>query len=87
LFSEGFYIGETEILTTERLRLEALYLGLRRKKGLNIEDLRNRYQYDLFAEKKNLLNKLQGEGLISIQDGHLCPAPTGLAVADSLSLI
>jgi coproporphyrinogen III oxidase-like Fe-S oxidoreductase len=71
----------------EQLRLEALYLGLRTIKGVNFEDLKNRYQYDLFAEKKKMLDQLQEEGLISIQDGHLCPTPTGLGVADSLSLI
>jgi hypothetical protein len=34
-----------------------------------------------------MLHKLQEEGFIFIQDGHLHPTPTGLAVADSLSLI
>jgi hypothetical protein len=59
------------------LRLEALYL----------EDFKNQHQYDLFADKRMILDKLQEEGFISIQNGHLCPTPTGLAVADSLSLI
>jgi len=80
-------VAETEILTTEQLRLEALYLGLRTKKGISFEDLKNRYQYDLLADKKKMLNKLEEEGFISIRDGHLCPTPTGLAVADSLSQI
>jgi oxygen-independent coproporphyrinogen-3 oxidase len=77
----------TEILTLEQLRLEALSLGFRTKKGVDFEDLRNRYQYDLFAEKKTMLGKLQEEGFIHIQDGHLRPTQTGLAIADSLSLI
>jgi oxygen-independent coproporphyrinogen-3 oxidase len=80
-------VEETEILTTEQLRLEALYLGLRTKKGVDFEDFKNRYQYDLFAEKKKMLSKLQEEGFISIQNGHLCPTSTGLALADSLSQI
>lgn len=80
-------IEEREILTLEQLRLEALYLGLRTKKGVNFADFNNRYQYDLFTEEKKMLGKLQEEGFIHIQDGHLCPTPTGLAVADSLSLI
>jgi coproporphyrinogen III oxidase-like Fe-S oxidoreductase len=62
-------------------------LGLRTKKRFNFEDFKNRYHYDHFTEKKNMLDKLREEGLISIQDGHLSPAPTGLAVADSLSQI
>jgi oxygen-independent coproporphyrinogen-3 oxidase len=80
-------IEETEILTMEQLRLEALYLGLRTKKGVSLQDFENRYDYDLFTEKKELLDKLEEEGFISIQDGHLYPTQTGLAVADSLSLI
>jgi oxygen-independent coproporphyrinogen-3 oxidase len=71
----------------EQLRLEALYLGLRTKRGINFEDFKNRYQYDLFTEKNKMLGKLQEEGFIRIQDGNLRPTPTGLAVADSLSLI
>jgi len=80
-------VEETEILTMEQLRLEALYLGLRTKMGVSLHDFKNQYQYDLFAEKKEMLNKLQEEGFISIRDGHLYPTQAGLAVADSLALI
>jgi oxygen-independent coproporphyrinogen-3 oxidase len=78
---------ETETLTMEQLRLEALYLGLRTKKGISVQDFKNQYHYDLFTEKKMILAKLEEEGFISIQDGYLFPTQTGLAVADSLSLI
>jgi oxygen-independent coproporphyrinogen-3 oxidase len=71
----------------EQLRLEALYLGLRTKKGVSLQDFENRYDYDLFTEKKKVLTKLEEEGLISIQDGYLYPTQSGLAIADSLSLI
>ena len=80
-------IEETETLTMEQLRLEALYLGLRTKKGISLQDFKNQYHYDLFNEKKKILAKLEEEGFISMEDGHLFPTQTGLAVADSLSLI
>jgi coproporphyrinogen III oxidase-like Fe-S oxidoreductase len=80
-------IEETEILTMEQLRLEALYLGLRTKKGVFLQDFKNQFDYDLLTEKKKLLLKLEEEGFISIRDGYLYPTQTGLAVADSLSLI
>ena len=80
-------VEETEILTTEQLRLEALYLGLRTKKGVSLHDFKTRYRYDLFAEKREILNKLQEEGFIAIRDGRLYPTQAGLAVADSLALI
>ena len=80
-------VEETEILTTEQLRLEAFYLGLRTKKGVSLHDFKTRYRYDLFAEKREILNKLQEEGFIAIRDGRLYPTQAGLAVADSLALI
>jgi oxygen-independent coproporphyrinogen-3 oxidase len=80
-------VAESEVLTMEQLRLEALCLCLRTKKGISFEDFKNRYQYDLLTEKKKMLGKLQEEGFIRIQDGRLRPTPTGLAIADSLSLI
>ncbi len=80
-------VEETETLTMEQLRLEALSLGLRTKNGIRFEDLKSRYQYDLLADKKKMLDKLQDEGLIFIRDGRLCPTPAGFAVADSLAQI
>jgi len=80
-------VEEEETLTMEQLRLEALYLGLRTRKGIYLEDFKKQYLYDLFTEKKKILSKLEGEGFISIRNGFLYPTPTGLAIADSLSLI
>jgi oxygen-independent coproporphyrinogen-3 oxidase len=85
--AENLPVEETEILTMEQLSLEALYLGLRTKKGVSLDDFKKRYQYDLFAEKKEMLNKLREQGFISIRDGRLYPTHAGLAVADSLALI
>ena len=80
-------VEETEILTMDQLRLEALYLGIRTKKGVHFQDFKNSYDYDFFTEKRKMLDKLQEEGFISIENGHLHPTPAGLAIADSLSLI
>ncbi len=80
-------VEETETLTMEQLRLEALYLGLRTRKGIFLQGFKNQYHYDLFFEKKKILAKLEEEGFISIEDGYLYPTQRGFAVADSLSLI
>jgi len=80
-------VEETETLTMEQLRLEALYLGLRTKKGISLQGFKNRYHCDLLGEKKKILARLEEEGFISVEDGHLHPTLTGLAVADSLALI
>jgi oxygen-independent coproporphyrinogen-3 oxidase len=80
-------VEERETLTVEQLRLEALYLGLRTRKGILLQEFQKEYHYDLLAEKEKILSKLEEEGFVSIQDGTLTPTLTGLAVADSLSLI
>jgi oxygen-independent coproporphyrinogen-3 oxidase len=71
----------------EQIRLEALYLGLRTKKGISLRDFKDQYHCDLFIEKKKILSKLEEEGFISFRDSSLYPTRAGLAVADSLSLI
>jgi len=80
-------IGGSEILTGEQLRLEALYLGLRTRRGIDLEEFSKRYGCDLLDEKGDLLRTMEREGLITITDNHLRPTRAGLAVADSLSTI
>ena len=77
----------TETLTLEQLRLEALALGLRTSKGVNLKNYAEDYQYDLFSLKRKILARLQEEGLLVIQNGFLRPTRAGLAVADGLALI
>ncbi|MCJ7547418.1 MAG: radical SAM family heme chaperone HemW [Deltaproteobacteria bacterium] len=80
-------VEASEGLTMEQLQLEALYLGLRTKRGIHLKGYAARYCLDLLARKGDRLTTLQDEGLIAIEDGHLYPTRAGLAVADSLALI
>ena len=80
-------VEEMEILTMEQLRMEALCLGLRTRKGIQLQDFSDRYHMDLLADKRSILAQLQEERLISIRDGTLSPTLAGLAMADSLALI
>jgi oxygen-independent coproporphyrinogen-3 oxidase len=80
-------IDTEEMLTPEELRLEALFLGLRTKKGIDLDNFRERYGCDLLTEKKATIAHLTDEGLLEIRGGCLRPTPAGMAVADSLALI
>jgi len=80
-------IQGNEILTIEQLQLEALYLGLRTKRGIHLRDYSNQYRCDLLTEKGEMLTRLREEGLVSIEDGYLYPTRAGLAMADSLAVI
>jgi oxygen-independent coproporphyrinogen-3 oxidase len=80
-------VETTETLTREQLQLEALYLGLRTKKGIHLQDYATRYHCDLLTQKKGQLTMLQDAGYVTLEDGYLYPTRAGLAVADSLALI
>jgi oxygen-independent coproporphyrinogen-3 oxidase len=69
------------------LRIEAIFLGLRTRKGIDLGDLLEKHKYDLLAEKKGLLTKLRQEGFLAVEDDHLYPTRAGLAVADRLALM
>ena len=80
-------VEETETLSEEQLRLEALYVGMRTKKGIQLQEFGDRYHCNLVSDKNSMLTKLQEEKLVSLEGGYLCPTRTGLAMADSLSLM
>lgn len=80
-------VAESEELTPDQLQMEALFLGLRTKRGVNLEDFKRRFGRDLAEEKGKILKTLGEEGLVEIRDGFLRPTRAGMAVADSLALI
>jgi len=80
-------VESREILTDEQLRLEALFLGFRTRRGICLETFKILYGRDLLADKWDMIERLSGEGLVEIRDGFLRPTRAGMAVADSLALI
>ncbi|MCX5820404.1 MAG: radical SAM family heme chaperone HemW [Deltaproteobacteria bacterium] len=80
-------VESREILSDEQLRLEALFLGFRTRRGICLETFKIRYGRNLLADKRDMIERLSGEGLVEIRDGFLRPTRAGMAVADSLALI
>ena len=80
-------VADSEFLSDEQLRLEALFLGFRTRRGIHLEDFKRRYGQDLLAEKGEIIRKLMEDSLVEIRDGFLMPTRAGMAVADSLALI
>jgi oxygen-independent coproporphyrinogen-3 oxidase len=78
---------ETETLSTEQLQLEALFLGLRTKTGIDLKLYKKRYGVDLLKDKKTIINALIKNELVELKNGFLRPTRSGMAVADSLALI
>ncbi|MCK9364190.1 MAG: radical SAM family heme chaperone HemW [Syntrophales bacterium] len=80
-------VEERERLTPGKLRLEALFLGLRTQRGICLEGFRVRYGQDLLKEKKPAIDQLVAGGFVELSEGFLKPTRRGMAIADSLALI
>jgi oxygen-independent coproporphyrinogen III oxidase len=80
-------VESREILSDEQLRLEAIFLGFRTRRGIPLEMFKIRYGRDLLADKGDMIERLSKEGLVEISNGFLRPTRAGMAIADSLALI
>lgn len=80
-------VAESEKLSIEELALEALFLGMRTKDGVNLEYYRSRFGSDLLVEKRDVIEALLRNKLVELKNGSLCPTLAGMAVADALALI
>jgi oxygen-independent coproporphyrinogen III oxidase len=87
LSGKRFPVEGEEELTVEMLGLEAFFLGLRTRKGIDLARFREDYGIDLLEVKGESIEKLRKEGLVIVDDGMLRPTLAGMAVADSLALI
>ncbi|MEJ1730806.1 hypothetical protein SMA90_31240, partial [Escherichia coli] len=79
--------SDSEALVAEQLALEALFLGLRTRQGIDLERFRLRYGIDLIKEKGRLLQEWSESGLIDIAEGNVRPTRSGMAVADALVVL
>lgn len=80
-------VDKSEQLSTEQLALEALFLGMRTKDGINLHQYKARFGSDLLVDKRQIIDELIKNKLVELKDGSLCPTLAGMAVADSLALI
>ncbi|MBN2297047.1 MAG: radical SAM family heme chaperone HemW [Deltaproteobacteria bacterium] len=80
-------VSASEMLGTEELLMEAWFLGLRTKRGIDLKVFQQHYGCDLMKEKGPALKELAEAGLIIIERGFVRPTRSGMAVCDALALI
>jgi oxygen-independent coproporphyrinogen III oxidase len=80
-------VDNSEDLTLKQLQLEALFLGLRTKRGIDIKQYKTEYSHDLLKDKKTIIDAMVKNKLVELRNGFLQPTRKGLALADSLALI
>lgn len=73
-------VAGEEVLTSEQLRLEALYLGLRTTDGVDLSLVRQGLGND------GVLEEAAQAGLVTVGEDRVIPTREGLVVADRLAL-
>ncbi|UCE65457.1 MAG: radical SAM family heme chaperone HemW [Candidatus Zixiibacteriota bacterium] len=76
--------SETEIIDRESALRESIMSGLRLTAGVSLERLKDRFDYDLREDKRNTIDSLLTEGMITIEDGFLKLADKALFISDSV---
>lgn len=80
-------VRDSEDLSGDQLAFEALFLGLRMKEGIDLEECGLRYGVDLLRGKGPQIRDLEEAGLVRVVAGTLCPTREGMAVADALAVL
>jgi oxygen-independent coproporphyrinogen-3 oxidase len=80
-------LKNSEELTLQQLQLEALFLGLRTKRGVDLKQYKTEYCLDLLKNNKTMIDAMLKDNLVELSNGFLHPTRRGLAIADSLALI
>ena len=84
--AEGAAVESTETLTPLHAMGETIMLGLRRLKGIAIEDFENRFQISFEKVYGKVIDPLLNEGLITLKQNHMALSRKGLYLADSVIL-
>ena len=85
-YIKGKYIVEDEIVNEQDdIELEIM-LNLRTNRGLDLDKFKNKYGYDLYLKKQNIIDKNINNGYLFIRDKHLIPTYEGMMVLDQIIL-
>jgi putative oxygen-independent coproporphyrinogen III oxidase len=78
------YLGdETHEIIDEKTRIsEAIFLGLRMRKGLDLQTFERRYGCDLLNVAADKIQKLKDGGFLQLEDGHLKLTQQGVLVSN-----
>lgn len=76
-----------EDLGLEELAMEALFLGLRTRDGIDLDRYARLYGRDLMEENGRQLEEWSRLGIVEIAHGRVRPTRSGMAVADALAVL
>ncbi len=75
---------EEEILSADKLREEAIMMGLRMSDGLSCSKLREKFDYDILNDKAEAIKSLINNGYLLLENDHLKLTPKSLFISDEV---
>jgi oxygen-independent coproporphyrinogen-3 oxidase len=78
-------IAEKETLTRGQLAMEAIYLGLRTTRGINLDGFEKMFQVNFLKAFETEIADLKKDGLLKIMNNHCMLTPKGMAYHDSIT--
>jgi oxygen-independent coproporphyrinogen-3 oxidase len=76
--------GSERLLPVD-LALEAVMLGLRTRRGVDLAAVRDRYGVELLAPNSTTIERLCDDGYLTLKGTRLRPTVSGMAIADTLA--
>jgi oxygen-independent coproporphyrinogen III oxidase len=86
VLAAGSAVASTETLTPMHAMGETIMLGLRRLKGIAIEDFEKRFKVSFKNVYGKVIDSMLNEGLITLNQNHMALSRKGLYLADSVIL-
>ena len=78
-------IAEKETLTREQMIMEAIYLGLRTTRGIELDGFEKMFEINFLKAFEAKIAELVKEGLLKLTHTHCTLTPKGLAYHDSIT--
>jgi len=82
--SNKWKIEELEAMSRSELIGDALILGLRLCRGINIEQFNQRFHIDMYQDYKDIIDKLINRGLLQVKDGWLSLTSRGYFLSNEV---
>ena len=75
---------DKEIIGRETALEESIMSGLRLARGLSVDFMKDRFNYDILREKKGVIDLLLAENMITIKNGYIKLMDQALFISDSV---
>lgn len=78
-------IAEKETLTKEQMMIEAIYLGFRTTRGIDLDVFKNKFDLNFIEAFGRSIAELESHGMINISQSHCALTRKGLLFIDSIA--